>query len=51
MVLPGRLSFQLCSDSLCEPPQVLSFELALMLEPFLISEQDQKRLEEKNRNT
>jgi hypothetical protein len=42
LVLPGRVEFQQCSDTVCEPPQVLLFELALILEPFLISEQDQK---------
>jgi len=50
IVLRGRLSFQQCSDSVCEPPQVLPFELALTLEPFLISEQERKLLEERNRN-
>jgi hypothetical protein len=29
----------------------MPFELALALEPFLISEQDRKQLEESNRNT
>lgn len=43
LVLSGHLSFQQCSDTLCEPPQVLPFELALTLEPFLISERDSKR--------
>ena len=35
LVLPGHLHFQQCSDTVCEPPQVLAFELALTLEPFL----------------
>jgi len=48
--LQGRLSFQQCSDTICEVPQVLPFELALTLEPFLISERDKKLLEEQNRN-
>jgi Disulphide bond corrector protein DsbC/AhpC/TSA family len=43
LVLPGRLSFQQCSDTLCLPPQVLPFELALTLEPFVISERDANR--------
>lgn len=43
LVLPGRLSFQQCSDTVCEPPQTLPFELALTLEPFVISERDAKR--------
>ena len=50
IVLPGRLSFQQCSDSICEPPQDLPFELSLTLEPFLISERDQQLLELRNRN-
>lgn len=45
LVLPGRLGFQMCSDSVCEPPQVLPFELALTLQPFLISDRD-KHLQE-----
>ena len=44
LVLPGHLGFQQCSDTVCEPPQVLSFELALTLEPFLISEREKKLL-------
>ncbi len=44
LVLPGHLSFQQCSDTLCEPPQVLPFELALTLEPFVISERDAQRI-------
>ncbi len=38
LVLRGALRFQQCSDSLCEPPQSLPFELPLILEPFLVSE-------------
>ena len=45
LVLPGRLGFQMCSETVCEPAQVFAFELALTLEPFLISERD-KRLQE-----
>jgi hypothetical protein len=44
LVLPGRLCFQQCSDTVCEPPKALSFELALTLEPFLISEREKKLL-------
>ena len=51
IVLPGHLSFQRCSDTVCEPPEALPFELALTLEPFLISEQDRNLLETRNRNT
>lgn len=43
LLLPGHLSFQQCSDTVCEPPQTLAFELALNLEPFIISERDAKR--------
>jgi hypothetical protein len=42
LVLPGRLVFQQCSDTVCEPPETISFELALTLEPFLISERDKE---------
>jgi hypothetical protein len=45
LVLAGRLGFQMCSNTVCEPPQVLPFELALTLEPFVISDRD-KRLQE-----
>jgi hypothetical protein len=37
LVLPGRLVFQQCSDSVCEVPETMSFELALTLEPFIVS--------------
>lgn len=42
LVLPGRLEFQQCSDTVCEPPETISFELALTLEPFMVSERDKK---------
>jgi hypothetical protein len=42
LVLPGHLGFQMCSDTVCEPPQVLPFELALTLDPFLISDRDRR---------
>ena len=38
LVLPGRLAYQLCSDTVCEPPETIPFELALTLEPFMIAE-------------
>ncbi len=38
LVLPGRLAFQQCSDTVCEPPETMPFELALTLKPFMISE-------------
>jgi AhpC/TSA family/Disulphide bond corrector protein DsbC len=43
LVLPGHLRFQQCSDTVCEPPQILPFGLALTLEPFLVSERDSAR--------
>ncbi len=51
IVLPGRLSFQQCSETVCEPPHALPFELALTMEPFLISEQDRNLLEARKRDT
>ena len=38
LVLPGRLAFQQCSDTVCEPPETKSFELELNLQPFMVSE-------------
>ncbi len=49
LVLPGRLEFQQCSDTVCEPPETMSFELALTLEPFMISERDKERAAKQNR--
>ncbi len=49
LVLPGRLAFQQCSDTVCEPPETKSFELALTLQPFMVSEQDKKLLEKQGR--
>jgi Disulphide bond corrector protein DsbC/AhpC/TSA family len=43
LALPGLLVFQQCSDTICDPPQTKPFELALILEPFLVSERDLKR--------
>ena len=45
LVLPGRVSFQPCSETVCEPPQSLPFELALTVEPFVVSERDAKRVQ------
>jgi len=42
LTLEGRLECQQCSDTVCEPPETISFELALTLEPFMISERDKK---------
>ncbi len=38
LALQGCLTFQQCSDTVCEPPETISFELALTMEPFMISE-------------
>ena len=43
LALRGRVACQQCSDTVCEAPETLPFELALTLEPFLISERDQKQ--------
>jgi len=32
-VLPGKLRFQQCSDTVCEVPQTITFELPLTIEP------------------
>jgi len=42
LVLRGRLSLQQCSESICEPPQTIAFELPLVLEPFVISDRDRE---------
>ena len=38
LVLRGRLELQQCSDTVCEPPQAIPFELPLTLEPFMVAE-------------
>lgn len=38
--LSGRLRFQQCSDTICEPPETVPFELTLTLEPFLVATTD-----------
>ena len=35
IVLSGRVSFQQCSDTVCEAPETVPFELPLTLEPFM----------------
>jgi hypothetical protein len=49
LMLQGRLDCQQCSDTVCEPPETMPFELALTSQRFMISERDQKLLEEQNR--
>jgi DsbC/DsbD-like thiol-disulfide interchange protein len=36
-VLSGQLHFQQCSDTVCEPPQTVPFQLPLTLEPFMVA--------------
>jgi hypothetical protein len=36
-VLSGKVEFQQCSASLCEPPESLPFEIALTLLPFMVA--------------
>jgi hypothetical protein len=36
--LSGRLRFQQCSDTVCEPPETIAFELPLTLEVFVDAE-------------
>jgi AhpC/TSA family/Disulphide bond corrector protein DsbC len=38
LVLRGRLGVQQCSETVCEPPLVIPFELPLTLEPFMVAE-------------
>jgi hypothetical protein len=35
-VLSGQLHFQQCSDTVCDAPQTIPFELPLTIEPFVI---------------
>ncbi len=49
LILQGRLAFQQCGDTVCEPTQTMCFTLALTLDPFIISEADKERLAKKNR--
>ncbi len=41
IVLPGRLSVQQCSDTVCEAPETIAFELPLTIEPLVIAERKQ----------
>jgi hypothetical protein len=36
IMLAGRLRFQLCSDTVCEAPEAVAFELPLTIEPFMM---------------
>jgi len=35
VVLRGKLRFQQCSDTVCEAPETIPFELPLTIEPFV----------------
>ena len=37
ITLSGELRFQQCSDTVCEPPEALPFQLAITLEPFMVA--------------
>jgi hypothetical protein len=37
IVLEGKFHFQQCSDSVCEAPETVLFELPLNIEPFLVA--------------
>jgi len=47
LTLPGRLRFQACSQTICEPPQTITFHLPLTLQHFVISERDRELFERK----
>ena len=36
IVLSGRVCFQQCSDTVCEAPETVSFEVPLTIEPFMV---------------
>ncbi len=37
IMLAGKLRFQQCSDTVCEAPEAIPFELPLTIEPFLVA--------------
>jgi hypothetical protein len=37
ITLSGNVRFQLCSDTVCEPPESIPFEVALTLQPFVVA--------------
>lgn len=47
LTLSGLLTFQQCSDTVCEPPEALPFELTLTLKPFLISDREREQRQQK----
>jgi hypothetical protein len=36
-VLSGHVRYQQCSDTVCEAPETLQFELPLTLDPFVVA--------------
>lgn len=44
--LSGHIDIQTCSETICEPPLRLPFEIALRIEPFAINERDKKLLQQ-----
>ena len=44
--LKGRLDVQQCSDTVCEAPLRIPFEVSLKLEPFVVNERDRRLLEQ-----
>ncbi len=37
ITLSGQVRFQQCSETVCEPPETIPFELPLILEPFMVA--------------
>jgi hypothetical protein len=35
--LSGQVRFQQCSETVCEPPETIPFELPLTVEPFVVA--------------
>jgi peroxiredoxin len=50
LVLKGRLAFQPCSETTCEAPQNILFDLAVNVEPFVISDRERLLLERQKRS-
>lgn len=47
LTLPGHLRFQPCSETVCEPPQTITFTLPLTLQHFVMTERDREGLARK----
>jgi hypothetical protein len=46
IALKGHLDMQQCSDTVCEPPLRIPFEVSVKLEPFVVNERERKLLEQ-----